>query len=232
MQSKSIASYQSVFRLFLGQVEYAEIESVMADYENGLRAAVRLEIPGAELKGCHFHFSKAILKKARKIGLWQTNPREVKMVMSLPLLPANELQRGIDFIENLMTRNRASMQFISYFKNYWLRQNISVYGMRYRTNNTVESFNSVLNKILGAPHGNIYELIKKLKLLEYDAVKTIIQEDNMVPERRRRPTYRRCDRTVRNAQYDFLNSGDFNNFFRAVGHINDSLIRPLPLLGK
>jgi len=41
----------------------------MCDFEKGLRNALNMVFPEAEIIGCFFHYTKALWKKAAKLGL-------------------------------------------------------------------------------------------------------------------------------------------------------------------
>lgn len=74
----------------------------MADYEAGLRAAVRLELPETAVFGCWFHFIQAVIRKAKKLNLWNLNEPTtniIKMAISLPLLPERFIGDAINQIQ-------------------------------------------------------------------------------------------------------------------------------------
>lgn len=50
--------------------------------------------------------------------------------------------------------------------NQWSGANISVYGLKDRTNNFAESLNKTINSILKAPHPHIWLLIENLRMVE------------------------------------------------------------------
>lgn len=49
-------------------VDFSKIY-MMSDYEKSLRKAIKKEFPNTPLLGCYFHFSKAIIKKYKELGL-------------------------------------------------------------------------------------------------------------------------------------------------------------------
>lgn len=68
------------------------------DFECASRNAVSHVFPNAELKGCLFHYAKAIWKKTQEYGL-QTQYKDVpdvnklvRRVAALPLLPLDRLE--------------------------------------------------------------------------------------------------------------------------------------------
>lgn len=104
---------------------------IMADYETGLRAAIRKFWPGVKLRGCWFHFCKNINKRCRKLNmsrLLKKNSRAKrikKALMSLPLLPAEQIIEGYECVKRLARSKRLFKSFsklFSYFESYWLKQ--------------------------------------------------------------------------------------------------------------
>ncbi|GLV61304.1 hypothetical protein CBL_21126, partial [Carabus blaptoides fortunei] len=68
------------------------IQSVMADYETALSVAVVGILPGTRLRGCWFHYTKALYKKSVALHLHNNDRTKkiVKMAMVLPLLPEDQ----------------------------------------------------------------------------------------------------------------------------------------------
>lgn len=104
---------------------------IMADYEGGLRAAIRMCWPNVSLYGCWFHYCKAINKRCRKLNMTKflrnnSNAKRVqKALMSLPLLPADQIIEGYECIKKKARRKKLVRSFISlfkYFESYWLKQ--------------------------------------------------------------------------------------------------------------
>ncbi|CAF1022454.1 unnamed protein product [Didymodactylos carnosus] len=59
--------------------------------------------PNAMVNGCYFHFTKNIWKRIKKLGLVRDCKkeeirREIANIMSLPLLPTNELNNSMELI--------------------------------------------------------------------------------------------------------------------------------------
>lgn len=104
---------------------------VMADYEGGLRAAIRRCWPNVRLYGCWFHYCKAINKRYRKLNMAKllrnnANAKRVqKALMSLPLLPVEQIIEGYECIKKMARRKKLVKSFtylFKYFESYWLKQ--------------------------------------------------------------------------------------------------------------
>lgn len=148
----------------------SRIKSVMCDYEDPLRSAITQVIPNAELRGCMFHFAKAVLKKARSISLIQRGSQDsrdvVQMAMCLPLLPVEYIEEGITIIRSMLTCQKGKT-FGDYISSQWRNKNISVFKLQHRTNNAVESYHRHFNRIVGNAHPNIWAFLANLKSSDF-----------------------------------------------------------------
>lgn len=70
----------------------------MIDFETGLINALRQEFPGAQIRGCYFHFCQAIFRKVQALGLHVTYReneeirQQVRMLMAIAFLPDEMVQ--------------------------------------------------------------------------------------------------------------------------------------------
>lgn len=106
-------------------------KQIMTDYETGLRAAIRKCWPRVILRGCWFHFCKAINKRCRKLNMTKllkknSNARKIKKaLMSLPLLPEDKIIEGYKTIVKIARKKGLFKHYsslFSYCDRYWLRQ--------------------------------------------------------------------------------------------------------------
>ena len=155
------------------------ITSTMTDYEIGLMNACR-EVFDCPSHGCWFHYSQALLKRVRKIGLLGAFHRNsdlkrfIHQLMTLALLPAENVEATFDELRNQRPRlapdtERKLSDFLRYYERYWLRKitpaRLSVFGLPQRTNNSVESFHAVLKRKMGHPHPNFFVFLDILNKL-------------------------------------------------------------------
>lgn len=101
-------------------------ETVMADFENASTNAMSHHFPNVTIKGCWFHFKKAIFAKATKIGLKQhyhkTDYREfVNLFGALALVPIEKISDGMETIKSLMPDDSKCTQLYNYFDNNWIK---------------------------------------------------------------------------------------------------------------
>ncbi|GLV40065.1 hypothetical protein CBL_02950 [Carabus blaptoides fortunei] len=94
------------------------VESAMADYETALRISIVTILPGIRLRGCWFHYTKALYKKSRSHSLQniQESKRIVKMAMALQLLPEEQIQTGLEILLRLPVGNIQLLRFLNYIR--------------------------------------------------------------------------------------------------------------------
>lgn len=105
MNRKSTASYTAILEFLRDEIpELQRATTFIVDYEAAVRQAIGVTLPEADIRGCWFHFCRALYKKLRCL---QRNVRNVdkvaavvKMSMALALLPQNRINEGILYIRN------------------------------------------------------------------------------------------------------------------------------------
>lgn len=67
MQYRTTVSYTALFRILRETILGGEIQigTVMTDYEKPLRRAIEESFPEASMKGCWFHYAKAVYMKGK-----------------------------------------------------------------------------------------------------------------------------------------------------------------------
>lgn len=106
-------------------------------------------------------FLQALLKKVKTLRLSQLIQANseakifLKKIMALACLPADMIQREYEaLVHELEAPLRRQLEpFLAYYQRQWLRivkpAGFSVFGLSKRTNNVIESYNSVLSRELG-----------------------------------------------------------------------------------
>lgn len=110
-------------------------KEMMTDFENGMRKAVKQCWRGCTLRGCWFHYCRAIDKRIRKQKLLKLLRKNInasrirKSLMSLPLLPEESLVDGYKLIKKFARKTGLFKRFskiFKYFEKYWLKQVTSI----------------------------------------------------------------------------------------------------------
>lgn len=130
MSNRTTECYQAVIEYIEENIFQLEPASLMTDWELGMRKALKICYPKSLLRGCWFHYCSSLRKKFIKLGLNHLlkNNERAKMIsqqfMSLPLLPKEHFQAGLNHIKQLIPGYQllpAFRNFLSYF-NFWVRQ--------------------------------------------------------------------------------------------------------------
>lgn len=136
MTRKTAEAYSGLFDFIGKKLFNLEPTETMTDYEEGLRLAIKICWPNASIKGCLWHFKRAIEKRCKSLGmhnLFKKNKlaRKVKaMLTNLPLLPEHLLVDGYQSIKDFARRNKLNKRFeevFSYFEGYWLKNQVFMF---------------------------------------------------------------------------------------------------------
>lgn len=137
--SKSAASYTDIFR-FIERHFPLQPKEFMSDFESGLRKSLKVVYPNVILRGCLFHYSACIRKRAMSLGLlkhWnkkamEDNPKTAletkkiyKLLLKLPLLPQESFLNGYEYVQKVAKRSRLSKSFenlFKYFNRTWVKE--------------------------------------------------------------------------------------------------------------
>ena len=182
MEEKTTQAYEIVFtRMKENGVTF---KTVMCDYEKGSRAAIRnVYGPTVQIKGCWFHYTQAIMKRVKKIGLQSayanvpTVNKAVRRLFALPFLAPWEVEEAFVLIERDVAGfaeesvERKMEALFDYFRRTWLvkygaeewNQSLDV---TFRSNNWAEAFHSSFARRFARCHPNIRVAIEALRRVE------------------------------------------------------------------
>ncbi|KAK3910862.1 Protein FAR1-RELATED SEQUENCE 2 [Frankliniella fusca] len=187
MTGKSEAEYTAVLHHVRQLVPQFNPLVIMTDFEVGLQNAWKTVFPNAQVIGCYWHFCRAVLKKARELGLvpFMNQHRQLRSLIramcALPLLPQALMGRGLNTLIQEATR-RGYVQFLNPYFNYmidtWMTNplfsTMSVYDQPHRTNNVSESCNRMLRSKTGAHRPGLWHFLTAVRRLEQSATLTLI----------------------------------------------------------
>lgn len=131
MTRKTAESYFAVFKFIEEKLFKFEPTEMMTDYEEGLRLAIKNRWPNTRIRGCLWHYKRAINKKCKSMGMTSLfkhnkHARKIKTMLSnLPLLPEHLLIKGYDSIINFTRSKKLNKRFqnvFSYFEGYWIKK--------------------------------------------------------------------------------------------------------------
>ena len=190
MIDKKPSSYQKMFDIIereLGEKIFHMKKVVLGDFEiQGIKAFG----PEIDKRACYFHFVNNIFRRAKKEAYKEYKARKsyhacCKTLMVMPLIPKHRINEALQFMKQKY-KSEKEKSIIEYFeRNYILKR----YKMDFwwigdlnrRTNNNVESFNSMLNRFIRIHNPPIHKFIKKLNEIIKDVnnkATLVINHDN------------------------------------------------------
>ncbi|XP_011859288.1 PREDICTED: uncharacterized protein LOC105556787 [Vollenhovia emeryi] len=141
------------------------LKFIMADYEKAAISAMSERFPTVAIHGCWFHYSQALVRKWRHLGLDDAPNELLSMAKTMALAPSDLFEESLNimqtFSSNLIDEYPAIVDFMQYVTNTWLpiASKVSVYGCPNRTNNLVESFYGSITKKLGPTSPNLWKFL-------------------------------------------------------------------------
>lgn len=139
MTKRTAECYKRVFRLIEEKVFNLEPSEFITDFEQGMRKAISETYPEVILRGCWYHYCSAISRKMKKLGfskLLKNNDEAniiKKMLMNLPLLPADEFMTGYKYIKSYVKSSGLRQKFLKFFNYYDGQWIVEVNFIQYTT---------------------------------------------------------------------------------------------------
>lgn len=201
MTDRKEHSYYILLSLIKSQIPQWEPIKVHCDYEKGAINAFLKVFPNIIVKGCYYHWTRNIWRKAKSLGNTKTKAerRIVGLTAVLPLLPSENIREGFEYVKSECAVGSRMGKFINYVERFWFRvyspEIFSVFGERHRTNNILEGYHSKLNKLVNK---NTVTVMRLLNVLQY------IHNLKAEPKKRKRADINNDDLIV-NIQLQFLN---------------------------
>jgi hypothetical protein len=206
MSRRLAGDYKKVFKAVLDLLggSRGNVEEMMADFEQAVWKTIGELFPGVKMLGCGFHWTQALFRKIKQLGLIPEYRKDLslrihlKRFMSLHLIPHSSIPK----VFKILKAKTASFpnvtplltKFVDYVERNWIAStkwppaSWSQFKQFLRTNNDVEGWHSRLNSRTGASAGmNFYTLIPLL----YDEIALVPMQVAMLCQnqilRERRP---------------------------------------------
>ena len=177
MSHISYSIYYNLFENIKTIFNYYSIEDsinekyIMIDFEKSSRKAIKEVFPSCHLMGCYFHYTKAVLNKARKEGLTKKNLIEDTYLLIFSFKIYQFIKEKENYLKQIKEQYKDKNQFnnfIKYFEknlkscNFLNFENLEQKEIDERTDNICEIFHNNLNKLVNIPHHKI-SFLEKLK---------------------------------------------------------------------
>lgn len=194
LHAKNSTTYRRMFQLIQTACRRYGLEfqpSVFAiDFENSVITTISQLFPQARIRGCLFHFTRAIWRRVQSLGLttlYQEDQGINKLVrrsMSLPLVPTQHVD---DVWIEAMNEVDNEIQGVSAFKDYitttWVDSTAARYPVEIwnqfdnlhgvRTTNHLESWHNKIKRSITRSHPNIFRVIQIFKEQQRETEQTI-----------------------------------------------------------
>ena len=131
MTTKTQELYYAVFesvKMIAGLNSFSlNPETIMCDFERGMRNSIAKAFGGAKLVGCYFHFTKCLFTKMNKLGLRKATfkIRALALIYYFQIISHCAEEKRKDFLEEIKSiykkENSKFNNFIGYFEKYWLK---------------------------------------------------------------------------------------------------------------
>ena len=197
--------------------------TIMVDYELGAIQAIRRTLPGTQVKWCLFHYGQAINRGVQRIGLAAQyraaeagDPlrRWIRRLSALPLVPLDQVDHVFDQAIFDAPQVQGVDDMHTYMRNTWL--NVDARFPRdlwnqytrmeeSRTINSLEGWHNKINRYVGKPHPNIFELIQFLQKEELFQRTELMRLQAGGQANPRKPRYIRLDQRIQRLNTQFQN---------------------------
>lgn len=237
MESRTEQAYRDLFNLFRQLAPNVDPEFIVTDFERALQVSLQAAFPRARLTGCLWHYSRAVCRNVRTLGLHalvrdvDNARRIVRMAMGIPLAPGDRLQEALNCV--IVESRRLNLvdqflEFFQYIRETWVLgvgNTLSVFGVRHRTNNVAECHHRNLNSRL-VRRPNIWRFLELLTETEDTAWRDLGRiEVGLAPSRGRRVSSLLNDARVRSLSRQLIQREiDMTHFLSAVSwHLDNSM---------
>lgn len=215
MTNKTMQSYLILFQMIKSQLPDWNPTKFKLDYEKAAMNAIIKVFPTVIIKGCYYHYNKAIFKKGKSLNMTSRTSQDLKEVRIielsaiLPLLPENEIINGWVYIIARYgdSEGTGTKKFINYMEKQWLREEYlkvwCVFGDAHRTTNALESWHNKLNKTIGTKHPNIMHFLHTIEEdSSQNTVRNVLKQQGKPSKRKRGKKSISRDEFIQEAQLE------------------------------
>ncbi|XP_034944772.1 uncharacterized protein [Chelonus insularis] len=163
MTHKTTECYDKLFKHIQKRFPTFSPSRYMSDYEVAVGNAIEATYPNIQATHCYFHYSQAIMKRARKLKLISSQHNKftdpdifiiLKQIISLALLEPSQIEITFQQCKKNCLKDFGDFfkNFFVYFEKFWIKKitpsEFSVNNVSDRTNNNIESYHKQLNSKL------------------------------------------------------------------------------------
>ncbi len=181
MEERTAEAYERVFNAL--KAKGLMIRTFMTDFETASRNAVRNVFSDVAVKGCWFHFTQAIMRRTKKLGLegaYRSSEfvnRTIRRLFGLAFVEVAEVEDAISAIEETISQvsddetRQKLFTLMQYFRKTWISKYKPTEWNQFRdvslrTNNWSEAFHAAFSRRFTRAHPNVRVVIEALKNVE------------------------------------------------------------------
>lgn len=173
MTVKSQALYEAIFSHLRENLTNICPTNIFSNYDPDLMEALKQVFPETTVRGYYYHYTTAVLNKMKLLKIAKQKGHvtsAVRMLLVLPLLPANYMRTGLQSIRKWLTEKKAiSPQFeflCDFIENQWLlkigAEKMSIFSLPHCVTNHIQMFNTELQSTLGISNPMIWHMLEAI----------------------------------------------------------------------
>lgn len=168
LPDKKMETYKIVFHLIKSQFRNWMPKKITIDFELAVIKAVKKVYRDIQVKGCYFHFSRCLLRKAKQLKIISSvQKRHVAKCIGIARLPPEHLEFGYQYVMSKCPSNEKIEKFNKYFQTHWIKRSnfselCSCDKEQIRTTNNIEGWHSRINRFIGRTNPSLSQLLEVL----------------------------------------------------------------------
>lgn len=173
MTVKSHSIYSAIFAYLREQIPLSP-SNIFSNYDSDMISALSITFPEATCRLYYFHYTSAVLHRMRLLKMLKQNKGHttsaIKMLLVLPLLPANYIRNGLLAIKKWVVEKKImTPQFenlCDFIEQQWLMRigvsKISIFSLPHCVSNHIQTFNQELQHTLGLQNPMIWHMLESI----------------------------------------------------------------------
>lgn len=176
MTSKTASAYSAIFNYIRENLAaYVTPTVIMSNFDVDIQSALAYTFPEATVKGYWYEYTNALIAHMKSVGMYGDKCRDhmascVRMLLVLPLLPAEYLAPGVNAIRKWAQEKQIFTVQLSqvcvHIEQKWLRtigaDKMSIFGLPHNVYNHTQQFNKELRSALATTNPLVWQLLECL----------------------------------------------------------------------
>ena len=243
LPDKTGRTYARMWRALAEIAPNVQPARMLLDFEIQAMDTFRRQYPDVRLSGCHFHFSRSIIRKLAELGLkrmYETDNNfavSIKMFIALAFAPKCDVEDRLGELMDDFAPGQPYDDFLSYFTHTYVagpaagnrrrppRFKVELWNhfddaveLAPKTTNCCEGFHNSLQSLFLSPHPTVWTLLSGLKR---DIAVHRLTAANALGGNAERPRvkYQKLAQRLASTVGKYRESQDKKRYLRAVAHL-------------